>query len=1191
MSVLSRAPTSEKGARYLGQLDEALCNGNWSEIQELARKTDKHAPERKCLTLAARSEAQIASASHRPTSASSGAGTSIHGLGELVPKLREAVEAEKRYLEDAYAATVCLAGIHWLREDSQAALEALSQGGLTGKGGGSHVTALGWVEVCDVKSSLVKAASLEADGKEDEARQLYLYAAAQGRGSRSPELRRWTERLLARACMFMKRRASPPTVPTLSDSLRCFSAWSDFWQRSPAASGSSVIPSHLDTPRRQVWRAYYELLSTILQSGMMYNLPSSSYSDLLTVPSDDMSDEQYTSARLRQRAALQQAEMTYESLLLNETQFPKASQSNTEVEDWVELVVSNWKVFCGSGWTDSELGAGGKESVGRGVLDILYRAATKTFHSTAILRQLFTAHAALGEFDLAMHAFNSYVEIVSKGKARAEKTGKHEIGFDSEDITVLTAVEAVRVLCRYGDREQAKKAIEVGRTIQGWLKLNESPGQEQHPTSPASASRLQPTTVAAALRAIGTSQAHWARLTYETDSRSTLQADAVQNFRRAQSFDQGDIDTAYPFALVLAETRDVVSATETIKQAIASPDPSNGEKEAVEESSNFDRVRQLVPLWHLLALCLTAMDDFEQASSMCQAAFEQFGDPVVLFSDSSDRASMESEKPTTRSVRGLVDQMEGSEKEGILQVKITQLALIELMEGAEAAVDLSHELLGLYARLFGKPDLAKPFTKPPPTPTSSTPSKKPGTLRSLAGSMRPRSSRNSVEKGTQRPASMGSSPAARTSGSADRPHSTANGQAIGAPIAITVTNEDGEPTEKSHHHHFPFKLRGHQGDWREHGNLKATKSSEDLREKPSPISEEEIPPVPPLPTNTSRAVEHGTKPPKASTPIKAAVKQSAASNSPASPEQPLDRIAHNAPQDTWPSPAGHSDQPPRQDIRLPAPHPASAASPERRFPSAQERQHRISVLVKVWLFIGGLYLRADLFDDAGDAVNEAFKLVESFEVEFGGKQVSARRLFHKGWAGGKSVDELWADVWAAKGDLASARGQPFQAIDAYEQSLAHYPDHVDGTIGLSNILMDIFEEKIPAEEPRPRLQSTSSTSSSAPSNIPSRPALASDSSTPSQAPNTSKPKPIHQGPTPAELNRLAARDRAYMLLSSLTHLGKGWDNSEAWYTLARAHELSKQIGKAKQALWWVVELEENKPVRPWSEVSAGGFTV
>ena len=48
MGSFSRGHHAEKGARYLGLLDQALCNGQWSEIPELARKTEKHAPERKC---------------------------------------------------------------------------------------------------------------------------------------------------------------------------------------------------------------------------------------------------------------------------------------------------------------------------------------------------------------------------------------------------------------------------------------------------------------------------------------------------------------------------------------------------------------------------------------------------------------------------------------------------------------------------------------------------------------------------------------------------------------------------------------------------------------------------------------------------------------------------------------------------------------------------------------------------------------------------------------------------------------------------------------------------------------------------------------------------------------------------------------------------------------------------------------
>lgn len=48
MSGHGKAPNPEKGARYLASLDQALCNASWIEIPELARKVDKHAPERKC---------------------------------------------------------------------------------------------------------------------------------------------------------------------------------------------------------------------------------------------------------------------------------------------------------------------------------------------------------------------------------------------------------------------------------------------------------------------------------------------------------------------------------------------------------------------------------------------------------------------------------------------------------------------------------------------------------------------------------------------------------------------------------------------------------------------------------------------------------------------------------------------------------------------------------------------------------------------------------------------------------------------------------------------------------------------------------------------------------------------------------------------------------------------------------------
>lgn len=169
---------------------------------------------------------------------------------------------------------------------------------------------------------------------------------------------------------------------------------------------------------------------------------------------------------------------------------------------------------------------------------------------------------------------------------------------------------------------------------------------------------------------------------------------------------------------------------------------------------------------------------------------------------------------------------------------------------------------------------------------------------------------------------------------------------------------------------------------------------------------------------------------------------------------------------------------------------------------------------------------------------------------------------------------------------------------AYEQALAHYPDHPEGMVGLSDLLMDIYEEKLPAEEPVPSTQSVPEPPT--PLIKEARPTLGrptTSSTLPSRRTSVVvEPEPMEMkerkiDPSPAELNRLAARDRAYMLLSTLTKQGAGWDDSDAWYTLARAHELSREIGKAKKALWWVVELENNRPIRPWKVVSPGGYTL
>jgi hypothetical protein len=189
-----------------------------------------------------------------------------------------------------------------------------------------------------------------------------------------------------------------------------------------------------------------------------------------------------------------------------------------------------------------------------------------------------------------------------------------------------------------------------------------------------------------------------------------------------------------------------------------------------------------------------------------------------------------------------------------------------------------------------------------------------------------------------------------------------------------------------------------------------------------------------------------------------------------------------------------------------------------------------------------------------------------------------------------------------KGDLASAHGLHFEASSHYEDSLSYFPDHPASIISLSSQLLDIYTEAMSAEPPQPLLPTQHTTSGIAVNSLAltSVPSHASSASRLPGAAPASEPAQTHtpgpsasssKDPAPAELNRLAARERAYMLLSGLTRLGSGWDDSEAWLELAKAHELSGQVGKAKEALWWVVELEETRPVRGWRDVAVGGLAL
>jgi len=187
----------------------------------------------------------------------------------------------------------------------------------------------------------------------------------------------------------------------------------------------------------------------------------------------------------------------------------------------------------------------------------------------------------------------------------------------------------------------------------------------------------------------------------------------------------------------------------------------------------------------------------------------------------------------------------------------------------------------------------------------------------------------------------------------------------------------------------------------------------------------------------------------------------------------------------------------------------------------------------------------------------------------------------------------------------------------------HYPDHSSAIVGLSNILLDIYSETLLPPPAVPGINSTAdATTTPATSNYsvtstadliarneldqkpelpPSVPlglaitkakkeGVKGDEKSATVQHGTQLPPPYKATSLPL-VDRLAARDRAYGLLSGLTKSGPGWNYSEAWFALARAHEESGQAEKAKEVLWWCIELEEGMGVREWNCVAPGGYVI
>lgn len=1136
----------DKAKRYIDLLNAARANGSWTELPELVRKVKKHAPDRTLLTETATGEHYVASSAGRrvQTAQPTSPDTSLHTLQQAL------ASGESLLNEDVFQARTCLAWAAYLNliQGVQHSIPTRDVVQLFDRYGQKDL--LAWNKICLLRSVCIQGRSHSVKSENVQETTLYRAASSWIELNNSevrslPQLSYWAEQILADYGTTLSGALSTEAK------LQVLQVWSGLASKSPEVSPLTYGDTTVAGTRASVWEFYYTFLSQALER------------------SSTLSSQ----TRSKLAAELRIVESAYETTLLKNRKFPKATETNTVIEDWVERVIRNWQILCGQSWKDTDLGQGGRDAATRNVLDILYRAATKTFHSTLILRRLFQVHKALAEFDLAYQCLDTYIELVNRGRERATKAGMASP--EPEDVMLSTIAEGVEGLCSHGRLEQARKAFNLVVQLEDWLdeiipdeeetQLPNGHAELVHVARPPSEHVLE-----AVHRATGIGKAQWAKWTPFSETRSDLQADALEELQKASIVSEPELSTIYALALLYAETRDVAQATRWAKIGL--------QKLSLETHSVEPTVH--CAFWHLMTLLLSSQQDFHTAMQSSAASLDfVFSSGFVGLSNNSTEKHLQSYSSQ------VADDLECADLQKISELQITHLSLVELLDGPEAALNRSNELLSLYFTLFKRFEIGE--VKSTSSNNLSPPKTSAGTVKSVKGSIFSRRKATSSIAPSATTTSLRSAVAPTTDSDRPATHSSH------APT-IQVTDETGNRPRK-HHHHNLIHLHGQH---KEHNNKQLSKDTRPVNARRITEEPEASRSIVPNPDDDHAEAETATVP------------------SPTSREhddhpdakQDLNRVPHNVTtHQTIPLPLGHDEQPPKQDVRLPNVNSMSTTtSPLTRFSKTAAQKHALVVLNKLWLIVATLYRRSHMFEDAKEACDEASKAATRIETIIASVDSSARALADPGWGGdGKSSDDVWADVHCAKAELLHTvaqrridEGTPAtnelwrEIVEQYEHCLMYSPNHPRGIVGLSNILLDYYDKKIDLAK---KVDDGRSLSARPPSRQQDEDIVL-GAQTPSQEHLSDPFNHISDTPedlrkTPENLNKIAARDRAYGLLNTLSKLGTGWDNSEVWFALARAHELGGEVEKAKNLLWWCIELEDTKPIRHWRNLGCGGYVL
>ncbi|KAI8061074.1 hypothetical protein BC940DRAFT_310760 [Gongronella butleri] len=322
----------------------------------------------------------------------------------------------------------------------------------------------------------------------------------------------------------------------------------------------------------------------------------------------------------------------------------------------------------------------------RRVQQFLYRAKAKTFNSASITRLLFFTLVRLGEFDEAKHAFRSYMETVGlpdsdvplddafdvadkvaliqrKLKIHAS-VGKDEkaAAIDENEATILEVLHAA-VLMYARDFMDGHVATQLADIA---LELAREATDATIPSS----------LLATCYRIRGTAYGVRASQCDAPEQRAEYHGEAVHSLTKSVDLDNASAIGFYELAVQQAQMRDVVHALHNVSQAL-------------------QRQPSHLPSWHLLALLSSCkqIHQYPKALQALEAGLKQV-DLSSFQATMIGSMAMTSWRQDEPNFSRHVDLAEA-----YLSVRMTQIEMLEMLEGAEAVLASYTDLFATYGKL------------------------------------------------------------------------------------------------------------------------------------------------------------------------------------------------------------------------------------------------------------------------------------------------------------------------------------------------------------------------------------------------------------------------------------------------------------------------------------------------------------